>query len=275
MTPQQRLNENVKSLQKENDSTRDDIDSSCVDTPKGNLPVNISFFSDDGINEEINTLDEAMPNLTEDLQKVNENEDNMISMEGILQVEEEVHEAIEEAGNMLLEEVNLTGLQSIKDNEDLDCSKDAKSIEERLSKEILLAKEELSKSEKLDGPKNDQDCTVGNMESGSETVNQQSQVDIHNLEVKVDENKSCSKILLKCETQKDSRMESNDEGLIYELAMIPVDLVNVIIESKIVRAAANSGAFAFVSSVVKCYPRELLVTIIAIYLYRAIKLACL
>jgi hypothetical protein len=65
------------------------------------------------------------------------------------------------------------------------------------------------------------------------------------------------------------------DGLIYELAMIPVDLVNFIIESNIARAVSNSSAFMFVTGVVKNYPFELLIVIIAIYLYRAVKLAFL
>lgn len=279
MTPQTKVPNKFDDLDKNFDPNRDDT--------QEDLPRDVSFFSDDGINEEIHTLDEAMPNLKEDLQKMDENseesgkkEDNMHSFEGRSE-KEEVHETVEEAGDEAERQINheydtaisvevetLTYLQNLKDSEELDFPKDSRSIEERLSKEIYLAKEELLKSDEPDCTKDEQDRTLGNMVCGSEMETGYSQTDIHILEVKVDKNKSCAEM-------KDSRMETNDEGLVYELAMIPVDLVNVMIESKIVRRATSSGIFSFVSSVVITYPREVLVVIIAIYFYRTIKVAFL
>lgn len=265
MTPQTKVPNKFDDLDKKFDSNRDDA--------QEDLPRDVSFSSDDGIDEEIHTLDEAMPTLKEDLQH---------SFEGRSE-KEEVHETVEEAGDtaerqmnyeydtaILDEAENLTCLQNLKD-----FPNDSRSIEERLSKEIYLAKEELLKSDALGCTKEEQDCTIGNMVSGSEMETGYSQTDIHILEVKVDKNKSCTKTLQKCESQKDSRMETYDEGLVYELAMISVDLVNVMIESKIERIATSSGVFSFVNSVVRNYPREILVVITAIYFYRTIKVVFL
>jgi hypothetical protein len=293
MTPRTKVNDNFEGFDTTDNSNRDSIDSSGTYNPPEDSPLNVSFFSDDGINEEIHTLDEAIPNLKEDLHNINEStveneqkEDNVYSSEDICT--EEVHKTVEEADDevekemdsenetaSLVEEVIVASIRSSQDNEQIDSSIATAIVEERLLKEISLAKEELSKSKELDCTKDEQEFVIGKMVAGSDIDTTKFQSDAYRLDAIVYTNESQSDVIQGWESQKDSTIEMKGDGLIYELAMIPVDLVNFIIESNIARAISNSSAFMFVTSVVKNYPFELLIVIISIYLYRAVKLAFL
>ena len=131
-------------------------------------------------------MDEAIPNLKEDLHNINEStveneqkEDNVYSSEDICT--EEVHKTVEEADDevekemdsenetaSLVEEVIVASIRSSQDNEQIDSSIATAIVEERLLKEISLAKEELSKSKELDCTKDEQEFVIGKMVAGSD-----------------------------------------------------------------------------------------------------------
>lgn len=257
--------------------------------------TDLSFISDDGVTQEINTLNDVMSDLKEDLQNVPSHE----------HVEQEIsapnHEETillsasiiqEEVLDMHVEKLKVTSQPNMESEDIYSNLDEAKMIEERLAREILLAKEELLKTEQELRGSNSIKPAYSNASTGPcETPVSQTTIS-YNLEVASSANDSFESGLSLEEEDElliaDGRPEEelsalhskqdgmtcidkmDSEGLLFELAMIPIDLVSAMVDSSVISSIFKSGVMRCVVYVVQHHPREVLVVIFAVYLYRIV-----
>lgn len=253
--------------------------------------IDLSFFSDDGITQEIDTLNDAMPNLKEDLRSVprmNRDQDETAPIHTELPQEDLILSSEERIQPEVLnvdqdDDLILPQLQFERNVSDLD---EAKMIEERFTREILLAREEMLKAQQqvdarlltdlsnFNTSTGENPCEISASQNAQETecalfANDSSESGISMEQDELSLQASNADLPEKEHDQMDS------EGLIFELAMIPIDIVSSIVDSSVATSISKSGLMKGIVYLVQNYPREVLVLVLSVYLYRMTKTAFL